>query len=469
MLCVCWLLLAVSRAGVGMPRTLRPLPLARRAAGRMLSTVPGAAGVETPGAVGLPPPGRAATFLRARFACTDEEVLRAERSLLPNQVHPGIDLARAGNTCDSLQSRLSLSKPELKKVVLKIPPVLGYSYEANLEPSLAALQSRLSLSEPELKKVVLGLPSVLGLSYEANIAPSLAALQSRLSLSEPDLKKVVLGRPTVLGLSYESNIAPSLAALQSRLSLSEPELKKVVLRLPQVLGFSYEANIAPSLAALQSRLSLSEPELKKVVLNTPPVLGYNFEANIAPSLAALQSRLSLSEPELKKVVLGLPSVLGFRFEVNIALTLAFMETAFHLAPDELRDRVVAILPLLSYSLELRYRPRVTLASALGVVVSQQMLTPAAMYDAKFMAWLRKREQLGLTDEEWAALCLVPLVERGGIPPVFHLYPRLCLTLALTRYSVTSKLSCTNQSSSYCPPHLHCPHDCNTIAIQLRNI
>jgi len=309
------MLSTVSRTGVGMPRTLRAigLPRARRAAGRMLSTVPRAAGVETPGAIGLPPPGRTATFLRARFACTDEEVLRAERKLLPHQVHPGIDPARAGNTCDSLQSRLSLS-------------------------------------EPELKKVVLGLPSVLSCSYEANIAPS-------------------------------------LAALQSRLSLSEPELKKVVLRLPQVLGYSYEANIAPSLAALQSRLSLSELELKKVVLGLPPVLSYSYEANIAP-------------------------------------TLAFMETAFHLAPDELRERVVAIPPLLGYSLEVRYHPRVTLVSALGVVVTQQTLTPAAMYtDAKFMAWLRKREQLGLTDEEWAALCFLPLVERGGgIPPVFTCIP-----------------------------------------------
>jgi len=48
------------------------------------------------------------------------------------------------------------------------------------------------LSEPELKKVVLGFPTVLGLSFEASIEPSLAALKSRLSLSEPELKKLVL-------------------------------------------------------------------------------------------------------------------------------------------------------------------------------------------------------------------------------------------------------------------------------------
>ena len=57
-------------------------------------------------------------------------------------------------------------------MVLACPSVLGCSFEDNI----AALQSRLSLSDPELKKVVLGCPTVLGLSYEANLEPKLAAL-----------------------------------------------------------------------------------------------------------------------------------------------------------------------------------------------------------------------------------------------------------------------------------------------------
>jgi len=35
-------------------------------------------------------------------------------------------------------------------------------------------------------------------------------------------------------------------------------------------------------------------------------------------------------------------------------------------------------------------------------------------------------------------------------------------LAFTRYSFTSKLLSTNQSTFYCPAHLHRPHDCNTL-------
>jgi len=247
--------------------------------------VPRAAGVESPGAIGLPPLGRTALFLRARFACTDDEVLRAERKLLPHHVHPGIDPARAGNICDLLQSQLSLSEPELKKVVLRHPAVLNYSYEATIVPSLAALQSRLSLSEPELKKMVLKLPSVLSCSYEANLAPSLAALQSRLSLSEPELKKVVLRLPSVLSFSYEANIAPSLAALQSRLSLSEPELKKVVLGIPPVLGCSFESNIGPTLAFMETAFRLAPDELRERVVATPALLSLSLDRRYHPRVA----------------------------------------------------------------------------------------------------------------------------------------------------------------------------------------
>ena len=75
---------------------------------------------------------------------------------------------------------LSLSEPELRKMILKVPAVLSYSFKADIAPSLAALHSRSSLSGPELKKVLLALPTVLGYSFETNIEPSLAALPWRL-------------------------------------------------------------------------------------------------------------------------------------------------------------------------------------------------------------------------------------------------------------------------------------------------
>jgi len=42
-------------------------------------------------------------------------------------------------------------------------------------------------------------------------------------------------------------------------------------------------------------------------------------------------------------------------------------------------------------------------------------------------------------------------------------------LAFTRYLFTPKLSCTSQSSCYCPLHQHCSRYCNTFARLTRNI
>ena len=80
---------------------------------------------------------------------------------------------------------------------------------------LAELQLRSALSDAQLRKVVVALPSVLGYSFESNISPSLEALQSRLALSEAQLRKVVVALPSVLGFSFESNIGPKLDYLQT--------------------------------------------------------------------------------------------------------------------------------------------------------------------------------------------------------------------------------------------------------------
>jgi mTERF domain-containing protein len=144
-------------------------------------------------------------FLVQRFGCTRQEAEKAAGKRIGDAVlgspiwvfRDGV--ARAEENCDWLQTRLGLDEAELKRVVMKWPPVLGLSYEDNLEPSLAKLQERLGLKEAELKKVVLRLPSVLGYSYEDNLEPSLAKLQERLGLSEPELKKVVLSLPAVRG------------------------------------------------------------------------------------------------------------------------------------------------------------------------------------------------------------------------------------------------------------------------------
>ena len=80
---------------------------------------------------------------------------------------------------------------------------------------------------------------------------------------------------------------------------------------------------------------------------------------------------------------------------------------------DLADEYWAALYLLPLLERAGSVPRVALASTLGVVIVRETLNPAGMYtDPQFMAWLRIRARLGLADEDWAALCLLPLVERA---------------------------------------------------------
>ena len=60
---------------------------------------------------------------------------------------------------------------ELKKIVLRLPAVLSYSYEANIKPKLAYLQKELRLSEEALRETVLMKPALLSYSLEKRFKP----------------------------------------------------------------------------------------------------------------------------------------------------------------------------------------------------------------------------------------------------------------------------------------------------------
>ena len=161
----------------------------------------------------LQPPGRVLTsnaqrcapttccvvskFFVERLGATEAEAKRASSRLLPS-TRSALTQAQARHLCDTLQDRLGLSDAELKRFVLRLPPVLSLHVERNVLPSLTALQRRLELSEAELKKLILAFPPLLSLSVEANVEPSLAALQERLGLSAAELRRIVLARPQVL-------------------------------------------------------------------------------------------------------------------------------------------------------------------------------------------------------------------------------------------------------------------------------
>ena len=154
--------------------------------------------------------GAVATYCKHRFVISEDIAQRTEAKLKQRAKY--IDAMMAARICDALQSRLGLSEAQLQKVVVALPLVLGFSFESNIEPSLAKLQSRLGLSEAQLQKVVVALPQVLGCSFESNIEPKLDFLQGEMGLSLDAMRAKVLTCPAVLGYSLARRYIPRLEA-----------------------------------------------------------------------------------------------------------------------------------------------------------------------------------------------------------------------------------------------------------------
>jgi hypothetical protein len=79
---------------------------------------------------------------------------------------------------------------------LRQPQLLGLNTEATLMPRLRALARRLALETPELRKVVVAMPPVLSYSWP-KMASTLDRLQAELRLSDDELRRVVLVLPSV--------------------------------------------------------------------------------------------------------------------------------------------------------------------------------------------------------------------------------------------------------------------------------
>ena len=191
----------------------------------------------------------------------------------------------AADVRDLLRARFSLTDAELDRV--ERHKLAGA--RATVEPKLVWLQSRLDLDDARLRKILLLLPRVLGFSVENNLAPTLDWLQTRLDLDESGLRKMVLALPSLLGCSVEDNLAPKLEWLRKRLELDDAGLRKMLLTHPRLLGYSVGENLAPKLEFIAREIGLSHAELREWVVKNPPCLSYSLANRYRPRLEACRA------------------------------------------------------------------------------------------------------------------------------------------------------------------------------------
>ena len=120
--------------------------------------------------------GAVATFCKRRFSISEALSQKTEAKLKHRAEY--IDGTMMTRICNKLQSRLGLSEAQLQKVVVALPPVLGLSFESNIEPKLDFLQVELGLSLDAMRAKVLTCPAVLGYSLARRYFPRLQACRA---------------------------------------------------------------------------------------------------------------------------------------------------------------------------------------------------------------------------------------------------------------------------------------------------
>jgi len=144
-------------------------------------------------------------------------------------------------TLAAVQEHLELSDAELRKMVLREPQIIGYSFESNIKPTLAAVQEHLELSDAELRKMVLSMLAIIGYSFEANNKPKLGWLQDSLGLDKKQLLLLVQKQGTLFGSSLQNTLIPNLAFYKACFAeLPHAEFLSKVVASPRQLTISHK-------------------------------------------------------------------------------------------------------------------------------------------------------------------------------------------------------------------------------------
>lgn len=148
----------------------------------------------------------------------------------------------SSNLIEVVQDIAGLTDSEWKRITSRFPEVETYDAK-NCEDCISKIQLRLSLSPLELKKkIILRLPQVLGYDFDKDIDPGLSLLQKELCLADDELTTLVLKCPQIIGLEYEGMIQPQIEAIQKGSDLTTT--RNIILQKPAILALPVRGGVS---------------------------------------------------------------------------------------------------------------------------------------------------------------------------------------------------------------------------------
>ena len=309
------------------------------------------------------------------------------------------------------------SKSSLGKLILKFPPILGYSVENNLKPKLDYFIHYLGPMHPsralyegdrccvgmpfgEVSLMIEEHPGFVSASLKEHIRPLVWCLEHELSMPLHDTQQVFSRAPQIFTLSFGETIKPTIDYFILELHCTKEHFGKMLTLFPQLLCYDLENTIKPKIRWLQDTVGLGHDQIKTVALhryakidtiwNEGPtsncvfrIYPYTTEM-LNNKLMFVRTQLDITHEEMQKMILADASFLH--------KSLSNLAKKIHLVDTELKKdrKQIAQLPqYLGYSLSARLQPRWKFLQSLQRDVSsltlQQMFACSDDYFASSVA------------------------------------------------------------------------------------
>jgi len=204
--------------------------------------------------------------------------------------------------CDMLQSKLQLSSAELRKLVLRMPSLIGISFSA-FNDRLDFFTNEVGMSLEDLKEAVLKQPSLLQYAINTTLQPKLDFFIDELGMDESSISRIIRLAPAVMGLSLTDNLRPKVVSLMKFGALQPHEIGDMVYTSPQELLLSRKNKIEPLLRFLFDELMLNEPrELGELIVKAPRILRQSL-ASIMTKIEMLSKSNALDSKEIAAAII----------------------------------------------------------------------------------------------------------------------------------------------------------------------
>ena len=175
---------------------------------------------------------------------------------------------------NAIEKRLGLTSMELRRLVLRMPSILGMGINSK-GSSQSALDKRIDffLNEGTSTLDFLHLYSICLITYP---------LILKVRMSPVELKKAILKQPALLQYSVENSLRPKLKFLLNDIEVPIDAISRVIKFAPSIMGLSLDSNLRPTVSLLKRRCDFSSRQVGLLIANSPIILTLSLKKKINP-------------------------------------------------------------------------------------------------------------------------------------------------------------------------------------------